>query len=161
MTTLRNQSDAEIVTSLYLELRRFAAVAAPWDFDPDDVLHGVLVNVLGKQPLNRADDPGAYLRRAILNYVNSELRKRRTRRLTVDLIKPPPTAADPNVYPSDLDDLMHLRPTERTVLYLHDVEGSPFDEVGATIGISAANARMVASRARKKLREAFSQEDRR
>ena len=158
---MRSQSDAEIVTSLYIEMRRFAAVAAPWDFDPDDVLHGVLVNVLGKQPLHRVDDPGAYLRRAILNYVNSELRKTRTRRLTVDRLKRPSTNPDPVTYPSDLDDLMHLRPKERAVLYLHDVEGLPFDEVAAAIGISSANARLVASRARKKLKEAFSEEDQR
>ncbi len=158
---LERQSDEAIVSGLYGELRRFAAVVAPWDFDPDDVLHGVLVNVLDKRPLGLVEDPGAYLRRSIVNYVKSELRRLRTRRLTIDLLK---RSADPVgtvAYPSDLSDLMGLRPAERAVLYLHDVEGMSFDEVAEVVGITAGNARVTASRARQKLKDVFSEEDHR
>jgi len=156
---IERQSNAEIVSALYPDLRRFAAVVAPWDFDPDDVLHGVLVNVLGKRPLHLVDDPGAYLRRAIVNRVKSDLRKVRTRRMTIDLLKRSVDSVGGVAYPSDLSDLMRLRPLERAVLFLHDVEGLPFDEVAEAVGITAGNARVTASRARQKMKDVFSEED--
>ena len=158
---IERRSDSEIISSMYPDLRRFAAVVAPWDFDPDDVLHGVLANVLGKRPLHLLDDAGAYLRKAIVNHVKSELRKLRTRRMTIDLLKRSVDPVGTVAYPSDLSDLMGLRPTERAVLYLHDVEGMPFDEVAEAVGITAGNARVTASRARQKLKDVFSEEDHR
>jgi DNA-directed RNA polymerase specialized sigma24 family protein len=158
---IERQTDAEIVSALYPDLRRFAAVVAPWDFDPDDVLHGVLVNVLGKRPLDLVDDPSAYLRRSIVNRVKSELRKVRTRRMTIDLLKRAVAPVGAVTYPSDLSDLMRLQPIERAVLYLHDVDGMPFAEVAEAVGITAGNARVTASRARQKLKDLFSEEDHR
>ena len=78
-----DQIDAELVRGLYPELRRFAAVTAPWDVDPDDVLHGALVKAMQTRRLGSLGNPGAYLRRAIVNHVNSELRNRGARRSTL------------------------------------------------------------------------------
>jgi DNA-directed RNA polymerase specialized sigma24 family protein len=52
--------DVEFIESSYGELRRFAAVVAPWDMDPDDVLHSTLMRVLRKRRLGSLDDPLAY-----------------------------------------------------------------------------------------------------
>lgn len=149
-----DEADAELVGELYAELRRFAAVVVPYDFDPDDVLHATLVTVLRRRRLAGLDDAGAYLRRAIVNHVRSEFRRSRTRRRTLDRLRA--TSIDAvDVYPSDVAELMRLRPVERAVLFLHDIEGRPFNEVSNMVGITASNARVAASRARRRLRVAI------
>jgi RNA polymerase sigma factor (sigma-70 family) len=148
--------DAEIIESSYYELRRFAAVVAPWDIDPDDVLHSVLVKVLRKRSLGSLEDPQAYLRRSIVNYINSEMRRRGTRRSVVNRLGTSHAGADQ--YPSDLADLLRLSPADRAILYLHDVEGFGFDEVAGRVGMTAGRARMRASRARSRLREMLTEE---
>ena len=154
-----DQVDAELVRGLYPELRRFAAVVAPWDVDPDDALHGALVGVLQTRRLGSLDNPGAYLRRAIVNHVSSELRNRRTRRSTLRRLEAEIRENTATAYPSDVADLMRLRPVERAILYLHDIEGYPFDEVAAAVGMAAGTARVTASRARRRLRQELLQEE--
>lgn len=153
------QEDAALVEELYDGARRFAAVVAPWDMDPDDVLHGALVSILRSGRLRDADEPGAYLRRAIVNEVRGEIRRRKSRRTTFDRLRGSTSSAVEGDYPSDLADLMQLRPTDRAVLYLHDVEGLPFDEVAAAVGIKPGNARVCAARARRRLRDLMTRED--
>ena len=150
--------DVEIIESWYDELRRFAAVVAPWDIDPDDVLHSVLVGVLSKQRnLGSLNDPRAYLRRSIVNHINSELRRRGSRRSVVHRLGGV-SDADADQYPSDLADLLRLSPFDRAILYLHDVEGFGFDEVAGLVGMTAGLVRMRASRARSRLREMLIEE---
>jgi len=148
--------DAEIIESSYDGLRRFAAVAAPWDLDPDDVLHSVLVRVLLRKRLVSLDDPPAYLRRAILNHINSELRSRGAQRSALERIGT--SERDDDHYPSDLADLSQLPPVDRTILYLHDVEGLGFEEVAGLVGMNAGRVRMRASRARSRLRDLLIEE---
>lgn len=154
-----DQVDAELVRGLYPELRRFAAVTAPWDVDPDDVLHGTLVKAMQTRRLGSLDNPGAYLRRAIVNHVNSELRSRGTRRSTLRLLQTEIGDSTDAAYPSDVADLMRLRPVERAILYLHDIEGFPFQEVAEMVGITAGNVRVTASRARRRLKAELLQEE--
>ena len=153
VTSSMESTDAELVRSVYDELRRFAAVVAPWDFDPDDVLHAVLVSVLQKRSLVSVAKPVAYLQAAIVNHVRSEIRRKQTGRRLVDLLSREHAAVNAPDYPSDLADLMGLQPVERAVLYLHDIEGMTFEEVADAIGISAGNARVTASRARRSLKK--------
>jgi RNA polymerase sigma factor (sigma-70 family) len=47
-----------------------------------------------------------------------------------------------------------LPPRERTAFVLHDMFGVPFDEIGRIVGRSAATATQLASRARRRVREA-------
>lgn len=68
----------------------------------------------------------------------------------------PDAAADH--YPSDLGDLQRLKPVDRAILYLHDVEGFGFDQVADLCGMTAGRVRMRASRARSRLREALIEE---
>ncbi|MCP3977135.1 MAG: sigma-70 family RNA polymerase sigma factor [bacterium] len=154
-----DQTDAAIVRELYPTLRRFAGVVAPWHMDPDDVLHGSLVKVLQTPRFDRIDDPAAYLRRAIVNHVRSELRRSKTQRAALTRLSASETHQAPTSFPSDVAELMRLRPTERAVLFLHDVERYSFSEVAEMVGISAGHARMVASRARRRLRAELLEED--
>lgn len=154
-----DQTVAAIVADGYAQLRRFAAVVAPWDMDPDDVLHGALVSVLHRSHVQRLENPTAYMKTAIVNYVHSELRKTRTRRRLTERLRSEQADVGAPAYPSDLADLMNLRPLDRAVLFLHDVEGMPFDEVAAATGISPGHARVTASRARRRLRALLEEEE--
>lgn len=150
--------DTALVAGLYEDARRFAAVVAPWDMDPDDVLHAALVGVLRRGRLYETNDPPAYLRRAVVNEVRSEMRRRKSQRRTTTLVRASTPPSAEGEYPSDLADLMQLRPVARAVIYLHDVEGLPFDKVASAIGITAGNARVTAARARRRLRTALARE---
>ena len=46
-----------------------------------------------------------------------------------------------------------LAPAERVAFVLHDMFGVPFDEVGRIVGRSTDAAKMLASRARRRVRE--------
>lgn len=151
--------DTELIRHLYPLLRRFAAVAAPWDMDPDDVLHGALAATLQTRRLGSLDDPEAYLRRAIVNHVRSELRSRRTSRSALRRLEAEISATTDAAYPSDVAELMRLRPAERAILYLHDIEGYSFDEVAGMVGLAAGNVRVTASRARRRLKAELQQEE--
>ena len=152
------EEDARLVGELYPSLRRFAAVVSPWDLDPDDVLHGALVAVLRGRRLHVADDPGAYARRAIVNHVRSEVRRRGAMRRAVVRLRGSAVAGVDPVYPSDLAVLLGLRPLERAVLFLHDIEGFSFGEVAEMVGVAVGTARVMASRARRRLRGVFAEE---
>lgn len=156
-----DQRDAEVVRGLYVELRRFAAAVAPPDVDPDDVLHDVLVKVMRPNRLREVDEPGAYLRRAIVNQIRSDLRRRKIRRETLHRLRTSTSEAAAATYPSDVAELMRLQPVERAVLFLFDIEGFTFEEVADMVGIKAGNARVIASRARRRLRSELLEEDRR
>lgn len=154
-----DQRDAAIVRELYPMLRRFAGVVAPWHMDPDDVLHGSLVKVLQTPRFERVDDPAAYLRRAIVNHVRSEVRRSKSQHAAITRLSGADSNQTPASFPSDVTELMRLRPTERAVLFLHDVERYSFAEVAEMVGISAGHARMVATRARRRLRAELLEED--
>lgn len=149
-------ADARLITELYPTLRRFAAVVAPWGDDPDDVLHSAVLGVLRSRSLAGLEDPGAYLRRAIVNTVRSNHRRRLAGNRALGRTGGQETERDQ--YPSDVAELLALRPIERAVLYLHDVEGLSFDEVAEWLGIRPGNARVTASRARRRLRDVMEEE---
>ena len=154
MDPLREESpptDRELLRGLYPKLRAFAAVVGPHDVGPDDLLHDTLVRVLSKRSLTGLDYPLAYLRRAILNEAANQ--RRRLGRGRVAYLKAVPTGQrTDDVYPHDLDYLKALQPRERAVLYLHEVEGFDYEEVADATGVSEANARQIARRARATLR---------
>ncbi|MFZ0625848.1 MAG: sigma factor-like helix-turn-helix DNA-binding protein, partial [Acidimicrobiia bacterium] len=134
-----------------------AAVVAPYDVDPDDVLHSVLVTVLRGRSLHTLDDPASYVRRSIVNHVHSELRRRGRARTALGRLGRAEASVDE--YPSDLAELSRLAPDDRAILYLHDVEQFTFEEVADLLDTTAGRARMRASRARRKLEKALRQEE--
>ena len=98
----------------------------------------------------------AYLRRSIVNHINSELRRRGTRRSVLTRLVGSDVNADQ--YPSDLADLLVLSPVDRAILFLHDVEGFDFGEVADFVGMNVGRVRMRASRARSRLRDLLREE---
>ena len=153
-----NREDAELIHELYPVLRRFAAVVAPSDVEPDDVLHTVLARILQKKRLVELAEPAAYVKRAIVNEINSEMRSRLSARRAITRLGAETGGGASETYPSDVSDLMRLKPTERAILFLHDIQGIPFEDVAATLGMRAAAVRKAASRARRQLRSEILEE---
>ena len=142
--------DEATFARLYPALRRFAAVVSPREVDPDDVVQEALARCLRRLergPIERVD---RYVRRIVLNL---ELSRRRTagRRRVVDPLLAA-AAETRDAYPSDLDPLKGMDPTDRAVLYLTAIEGMTFAEVAEVLGLAEASLRVRASRARRRLR---------
>ena len=69
------------------------------------------------------------------------------------------TSERPDAVPSDLADLDHLKPVDRAVLYLTEVERMPQAEAARLLGLSHDAVRLRASRSRRQLRLAIEQEE--
>jgi len=145
-------ADEALALAMYPMLRRFAAVVAPVEVAPDDLVQEAFVAVLRRGALSSFDDPGAYVRRTMLNLAaNHRRRFVRPRRALRRVLGGAMTDAW-DAYPSDLADLSTLRPVARAVLFLHDVEGMPFDVIAERLALPASTVRQVATRARRQLR---------
>jgi RNA polymerase sigma-70 factor (ECF subfamily) len=141
---------SRVFSDLYASLRRFAAVVAPVEVDPDDLLQEAVERALRHKPLTEFDDPGAYLRRTMLNLASKHRRRFAiSRRAMLRFGTDSATATD--AYPSDVSDLLQLPPAERAVLYLSEVEGYRYAEIGRMLGCSESAARKRALRGRRRL----------
>jgi RNA polymerase sigma factor (sigma-70 family) len=149
--------ESRLFAELYPSLRRFAAVVGPVECDPDDLLQEAVVRVLRHHRLDELDHPGAYLRKTILNLASNERRRFAIRR---DALARFAAGSQPpaDAYPSDLGDLLRLAPEERAVLYLSEVEGYRFADIGRMLGCSEAAARKRAMRGRRRLYSALVEE---
>ena len=151
------QADEALFAALYPALWRFAAVVRPPEVDADDLVQEALARTLAIRPLVDCDDPGAYLRTAIVRLVSNHRRSmgRRGRAFA----RLPVSDTDRPSYPSDLADLMHLPPRDRAVLYVVVVEGWSYADAAEVLGCSETAARARASRALKRLRVEMADED--
>lgn len=149
--------EALIFGELYHPLRRFAAVVGPIEVDPDDLVQEAVASVLRRKRLTELNDPGAYLRKTMLNLASNHRRHLAVRRRALERLKADVDLA-PDVYPSDLVDLLRLAPQERAVLYLSEVEGRHYAEIAQMIGCSEAAARKRAMKARRRLRDVLVEE---
>jgi RNA polymerase sigma-70 factor (ECF subfamily) len=146
----REDDDARLFAGLYEPLRRFAGVVAPIEIEPDDLLQEAVARVLRRQRLADLDDPGAYLRRTMVNLASNQRRSFAIRRRALVRLAAE-TAPDPVIYPSDLSFLLELPPAERAVLYLTEVEGMQYADAGRLLGCSETAARKRAQRGRRRL----------
>jgi DNA-directed RNA polymerase specialized sigma24 family protein len=154
-------TDDELFGRLYPALRRFAAVVAPPETDPDDLVQEAVGRALRRGPLTALDNPGGYLRRAIVNLAANERRRLGRWRRARHRVTPGEGALGESAsYPSDVADLLRLPPATRAALWLVDVEGRSFDEVAELLGSTADALRARASRARRALRQTITEEER-
>jgi RNA polymerase sigma factor (sigma-70 family) len=149
--------ESRIFTECYPALRRFAAVVGPAECDPDDLLQEAVARALRHHRLDELDHPLAYLRRTILNIASNERRHFAINRRGLGRLRPDRRDRT-DAYPSDLGDLEHLAPAERAVLYLSEVEGYRFAEIGRLLGCSEAAARKRAMNGRRHLYAALTEE---
>jgi DNA-directed RNA polymerase specialized sigma24 family protein len=118
------------------------------------------VHVLRRHAFSELDHPAAYLRRTMVNLAASHCRTMGARRRALQRAAASNSLEVSADYPSDLAELAALPPHERAALYLAEVEGYHFVEIGRMLGCSEAAARKSASRARDHLRLALAVEDR-
>ncbi len=142
--------ESELFSELYGPLRRFAAVVGPIEVDPDDLLQEAVARVLRRGRLTELDNPGAYLRRTMVNLASNYRRGMSHQRKALLQLE---TSAGPveDMYPSDLEELMRISPRERAVLYLSEVEGYRYAEIAGLLGCTEAAARKRAMRGRRRL----------
>jgi DNA-directed RNA polymerase specialized sigma24 family protein len=150
------RADGVLFGQLYRSLRRFAAAVRPEGVDPDDLVQEALARTLAIRPLSECDDPGAYLRRAIVRVASNHRRSfgRRDRAYTRSYT----TGVDTDAYPSDLADLRRLPPLDRAVLYLSIIERWSAREIAVALHSTEQAVRARSSRALRKLRTELTDE---
>lgn len=148
--------DESLVREQYPALRRFAAAAAPWGVDPDDLLQEALVRALARGSLSSLDHPAAYLRSVMVNLAVNHVRHGQVKRRALATLAASEPGSSSDSYPSDLAWLGELSPRARAVLYLAEVEGYRYREIGRLMGCTAVAARMAAMRGRRALQSGFS-----
>lgn len=151
-------ADERLIDALYVPLRRFAAIVTNWGDDPDDLLHDAWLRVLERRSLSDLEDPAAYLKRTMVNLAANRRRQTGSRRWLRGRWNVQTPIATVDGYPSDLADLATLPVDQRATLYLVEVEGFSYDEVGQMMGCTASAARMRAMRARRHLRSVLDAE---
>jgi RNA polymerase sigma-70 factor (ECF subfamily) len=149
-------TDAALFASLYPGLRRFAAVSGGAEDDPDDLVQEAVaraLRALGRQGLVLAelDNPGAYLRRTIVNLAANRRRSLARLRSAMGRLGRADEVSHPE-YSSDLADLLRIDPRTRAVLYLVEVEDLTYAEAAAQVDLTEEAARTRAARARHRLR---------
>jgi len=149
--------ESRIFAECYSALRRFAAVVGPIESDPDDLLQEAVARVLRKHRLDELDHPVAYLRRTIVNLASNERRRFAIHRRALSRLPRDGTDRTDD-YPSDLGDLEHCSAAERAVLYLSEVDGYRYAEIGRMLGCSEAAARKRAMKGRRRLYAALAEE---
>ncbi len=88
----------------------------------------------------------------MINVVIDAGRTKKRGRRRNEALKGLMTVETEDVYPSDLDILRKLTPRSRAVLYMVEVEGYTYAEVGQLLSCTETAARMRAMRARRQLR---------
>jgi RNA polymerase sigma-70 factor (ECF subfamily) len=133
----------------YAPTRRFAGVVAPPEIEPDDLVQEAMVRAL-RRGLDDIDDLGAYLRKIVLNLATSA-RRSFARRQSI-LRRVGPTETTVSLETPLLSELMRLPADDRALLWMVEIEGRSYAEVGELLGCADAAARTRAARARKRLR---------
>jgi RNA polymerase sigma-70 factor (ECF subfamily) len=143
--------DAGLFARIYPSLRAFAAVTGPVDVEPDDLVQEAVARTLRSHRLVDLDDAGAYLRRAIVNLAANRRRSLARFRVAFARLDRVDEGETPH-YDSDWQDLLHLEPEARALLFMVEVEGHSYAEAATTLGITEQAARARAIRARRRLR---------
>jgi RNA polymerase sigma factor (sigma-70 family) len=151
--------DEALLRRLYPTLVRFGAVVAGREVEPEDLVQEAVCRALRVHALSELENPGAYLRQAMVGIASNQ-RKRRDlwdRFVSRSRVRSTVTPA----FPSDLDDLLRLSPKTRAILYLTVVEEVTLAEAAAIVGCSESAARARSSRGLRRLRLELEEESRR
>ena len=138
---------AELYVTHRDRLIRLAYLLTGSQMVAEDLVHDTFIRV---QPrLDGLLEPGAYLRRSVVNACHSWHRRQgRERTLAVD----PPAAVAPSEHVEMWDALGHLQGTRRTVLVLRYYLDLPEAEVAAILGCRIGTVKSATHRALRDLR---------
>ena len=144
-------SDALLFRDLYPRLLAYARVLSVGTLDEEGLVQEAIVRRLERGSLSDLRSPEAYLRKSIFRIVVDRGRRaRRFRERVSNLTKQAEEVYDD--YPSDLEPLRALSPTDRAVVYLRSVERLDYSEIADHINTSPGAARVRHKRAIEKLR---------
>ncbi len=115
----------------------------------EDVVHDAFVAV--HQRWGTVDNPGAYLRRTVVNQALRSQRRSATERRALARVGEPPTTGDP-VVDSMWDAIGRLRPDRRTVVVLRYWADLPHAEIAEVLGCPVTTVRTRLHRALSELR---------
>jgi RNA polymerase sigma-70 factor (ECF subfamily) len=154
---------ASELVARYDATRRFAAVTADRDLDPDDLVQEAFTRVF--RVAARSGEPpahlDAYLRRTIVNLVANERRSRARGRAAARRLPVPDEGAVAE-YPSHTAAVLDAAaPVDRALVHLVDIEGVAVAEAAHQVGLSSVAARSRLSRARRRLRAVLREDERR
>lgn len=139
------QDEIQLFRALYPRLRRFAAVWAGLDLEPDDLIQEALARVLRAHTLMELKNPEAYVQRAISNVAKNHYRSRRPHGVFSE-------REYRDEYPSEFVLLDRMSNEDRAALFLIDVEGVGYLRASQILGSSVLALRARVSRARRSLR---------
>jgi RNA polymerase sigma-70 factor, ECF subfamily len=144
--------------SLYPRLRRFAAVVAPAEIGPDDLVQEALVRLLDRGTTD-VENVEAFARRTMLRLASNHRRQLGRRRRAITRLGSQRAITEAAAaYPSDIRFLEQLSPVARAVLFLHEVDDLEFAEVARQLDLSESAVKQTAARARRQLRNHLNQE---
>jgi RNA polymerase sigma factor (sigma-70 family) len=146
-------------------LFRFALAVSGDRAGAEDLVTEAMARALPRLRRGAVDDPGAYLRRAVVNQMTSGLRRRRVERRHAH--HAPVTAArDRPGGEGAVDDRLALLPHldalpvgQRAVLVLRFLEDRSVDEVAALLGVAPGTVKAQTSRGLDRLRRSLEEED--
>lgn len=144
---------------LYPRLRRFAAVVAPAEVAPDDLVQEALERVWmrGTHDIAYVE---AFLRQAMMRAASNHRRRLGRARTTLNRFAASQVETEALAsYPSDVQFLQSLSPRARAVLFLYEVEGHSFQMVASQLGLTEASVKQIAVRARRHLRHHISHQE--
>lgn len=147
----------EVVRDRYDDLLRLAWLLTGDRHQAEDAVAEALAKALRRWDANRIRDPGAYLRRAVVNEVNSAFRRLRTRRAHQDRRHGDDRGqrpADDQVVDEDMIGwaLTKLPARQRAAVVLTYYEQLSHREAAATLGCSVGTIKSNCSRGLDRLR---------
>ena len=147
------QNEWCIVDGLYPMLRKFAAVTAPSDLEPDDLLQEAYLRYLRSGFEGEDEDHRKnYLYKIATNLLRDHFRRKRSETDEVPERDDRPGHDRAVHMKSDVGSAMsELSPRDRQMLWLAYVEGSSHTEIAAALGLRTASIRSMLFRARQRL----------
>lgn len=146
----------------YQGLLRLAYALCGDPAEAEDVVGDVLARAWPRLRGGMVDDPGAYLRRAVVNRVASWRRHRFVVRREEMRRRPQPLAADVEDQTAEHDRLwaalQGLPVAQRQVVVLRYLEDLSEAEVAATLGVASGTVKSRAARALEALRRALGED---
>jgi RNA polymerase sigma factor (sigma-70 family) len=109
----------------------------------------------------KVDEPGAYLRRAVVNQVRGRFRRHATRRRFESTYAPTLAARDDGIEERERvrDALMSLPPRQRAVVALRFLEDLTEADTAALLGVSVGTVKSQAAAGLERLRRALDDEE--
>jgi RNA polymerase sigma-70 factor (sigma-E family) len=149
------QDHDDAFVALYHELRPTLVRLATLLVDRVDIAEELVQDAFaaGYRQWPRLDNPGAFIRTAVVNRARSELRHRGVRqRRSLAVVRDGPT---PGAAPGDhiRDVIAHLPERQRTVVVLRFYEDLPLHEIAALMGIRTGTVKSQLHRALAALRK--------